>query len=122
MTGPVAVAVLGLGAMGLPMALRLAETHPVVGFDAFEGQRERARGEGLEVRDTAVDAVQGADVVLLAVRNGAQLEEALLGEAGVAAALADGAIVLLTSTVGVDAVRGTAAALAERGVPLVDAP
>jgi 3-hydroxyisobutyrate dehydrogenase len=122
MTGPTAVAVLGLGAMGLPMALRLAETCAVTGFDAVAAQRDRARSEGLEVRDAAADAVRGAEVVLLAVRNGTQLEEALLGEAGVAPVLADGAVVLLTSTVGVEAVRATAAALADRGVALVDAP
>lgn len=122
MTASLSVAVLGLGAMGLPMALRLAETHPVIGFDASAERRALGAGQGLTVHDSAQDAVADADVVLLAVRNGSQLQDALLGEAGVAAVLRDGAVVLLTSTVGVDAVRATAAALAELGVPLVDAP
>ena len=122
MTESLSVAVLGLGAMGLPMALRLAETHPVGGFDASPERRALAADQGLVVHDSARDAVPDADVVLLAVRNGAQLQDALLGEAGVAAVLREGAIVLLTSTVGVDAVRATAAGLAEHGIALVDAP
>jgi len=121
-TESLSVAVLGLGAMGLPMALRLAETHPVGGFDASPERRALAADQGLVVHDSARDAVPDADVVLLAVRNGAQLQDALLGEAGVAPVLREGAIVLLTSTVGVDAVRATAAGLAEHGIALVDAP
>ena len=116
------IAVLGLGAMGLPMALRLAETAPVRGFDAVDAARRRAAEQGLDVRAAATDAVAEADVVLLAVRNGAQLQDALLGEDGVAERLAPGAVVLLASTVGVDAVRATAAALEDRGIALVDAP
>lgn len=64
----------------------------------------------------------GADVVLLAVRNHAQLREALWGDDGVAASLTPGAIVLLTSTVGIEAVRQVAAELAADGIGLVDAP
>ena len=37
------VAVIGLGAMGLPMASHLATTFAVTGFDPFEPRRELAR-------------------------------------------------------------------------------
>src|SRR4051794_40347516 len=98
---PLSVAVLGLGAMGLPMARRLAERLAVTGFDASPDRRSLAADAGIAVRDTARDAVDGAGVVLLAVRNEEQLTDALLGEDGVLPALRPDAVVLLTSTVGV---------------------
>ena len=47
---------------------------------------------------SAAEAVEGADALLLAVRAGAQLEDVLFGERGVAGSLREGAVVLLTST------------------------
>lgn len=116
------VAVLGLGAMGLPMATRLTAGLTVHGFDIAEPRLELARAAGISTFGSAAEAVAGADAVLLAVRNGAQLEEVLFGGSGVAAALREGAVVILTSTVGTDGIAELAARLAEQGVGLVDAP
>jgi 3-hydroxyisobutyrate dehydrogenase len=115
------VAVLGLGAMGLPMARHLAGTCAVRGFDPDEGRRAAAADVGATTA-TAREAAAGADVVLLAVRNAVQLDEALWGADGVAGVLAPGSVVLLTSTVGIDAVRSVAARAGEQGLLLVDAP
>lgn len=60
--------------------------------------------------------------MLLAVRNREQLQEALYGDAGVADVLPRAGLVILTSTVGTDAVREFAARLLEDGFQLVDAP
>jgi 3-hydroxyisobutyrate dehydrogenase len=119
--GRTTVAVLGLGAMGLPMARHLAGTCAVRGFDPDEGRRAAAADVGATPA-TAREAAAGADVVLLAVRNAAQLDEALWGADGVAGVLAPGSVVLLTSTVGIDAVRSVAARAGEQGLLLVDAP
>ncbi|MCP2167184.1 NAD(P)-dependent oxidoreductase [Goodfellowiella coeruleoviolacea] len=119
------VAVLGLGAMGLPMASRLAETLPVRAFDIAAPRRELAAQAGATPATSPAEAATGADVVVVAVRDQAQLESCLFGGeigAGAAEALAEGAVVVVTSTVGVDGVRAAAARLAERGVGLVDAP
>ncbi len=59
---------------------------------------------------------------MLAVRNGEQLNDVLFGDAGIAAALKPGAVVILTSTVGVPAVTEVAERLREQQVELVDAP
>jgi 3-hydroxyisobutyrate dehydrogenase len=116
------VAVLGLGAMGLPMARRLSREFEVRGFDLDPERRALAAAGGAAQAPTAADAASGADVVLVAVRNGEQLEQVLLGAHGVASAMRAGAVVLLTSTVGTDAVRQVADRLAEAGIRLVDAP
>lgn len=121
MTPPV-IAVLGLGAMGLPMATRLAQAFPVRGFDIAPERLALAEQSGVTPAASAPEAATGADIVLLAVRSRTQLEDALYGPHGVVAALQPGATILLTSTVGIDAVREVAARLEADGLHLVDAP
>ena len=116
------VAVIGLGAMGLPMATRLAERFAVRGFDIAAERIALAAEAGVTPAASAADAVDGADAVLVAVRTGAQLEALLFGEDGLAPHLADGAVVILTSTVGTDGIDAIAAQLAAHGAQLVDAP
>ncbi|NLA28449.1 MAG: NAD(P)-dependent oxidoreductase [Propionibacterium sp.] len=122
MTDQKLIAVLGLGAMGLPMATRLAEKYPVRGFDINPARTDLAADGGVTASSSAREAAEGADCVLLAVRDKTQLEAALYGEDGVAAVVAAGATVILTSTVGIDAVREVAARLETDGLHLVDAP
>ncbi|MDQ1581105.1 MAG: 3-hydroxyisobutyrate dehydrogenase [Microbacteriaceae bacterium] len=116
------VAVLGLGAMGLPMATRLASELRVNGFDIDEARLALATAAGIVPFDSAPAATQGVDAVVLAVRDGAQLHEVLFGGAGIADVLAEGSVVILTSTVGIDIVVEVAEQLAGRRVHLVDAP
>ena len=104
--GPI-VTVLGLGAMGLPMAARLASQLTVHGFDIHENRRMLATNTGVHSFDSARAAVSGASVILVAVRNGEQLNEILFGPNGVAEVLAPDSVVILTSTVGTDAVPAT---------------
>ena len=117
----ITVAVLGLGSMGLPMARHLARDFTVRAFDVNPDRRELA-GEVGTVAASAREAVAGAAIVVVAVVNQEQFEGLLWGDGGIAEAMAPGATVLLTSTVGIDPVRLTAERLAERGLRLVDAP
>ncbi|SDY48590.1 3-hydroxyisobutyrate dehydrogenase [Saccharopolyspora shandongensis] len=121
-TSATRVAVIGLGAMGLPMATHLAPAFPVTVFDIDAGRRAQLAAAGAAEATTPAQAAGNADVVLLAVRDQQQVEAALFGENGAAEALNTGAVVVLTSTVGPDAARETAARLAESGARLVDAP
>lgn len=119
---PSTVAVLGLGAMGLPMATHLCTSFSVVGFDPFAERRDLAQAQGVTVVDSAPAAATGADFALIAVRNASQLDEVLFGEHGIAPVLEKGANIILTSTVGAQAVREVAARLDALGIGLVDAP
>ncbi|MEU6141219.1 NAD(P)-dependent oxidoreductase [Streptomyces sp. NPDC047081] len=115
-------AVLGLGAMGLPMARRLAGELPVSVYDIDADRRAALAAEGAREAASPAEAARDADVVVLAVRDQAQVEGALFGANGAAEVLRPGSVVILTSTVGPEAARTTAARLAERGVLTVDAP
>jgi 3-hydroxyisobutyrate dehydrogenase len=116
------IAVLGLGAMGLPMATHLAEKFSVRGYDISAERLALAKEAGIAATGSAREAATGANVVLLAVRNRAQFDDALYGAGGVVEVLKPGAVIVLTSTVGIDAVREVAAQLTEAHLHLVDAP
>src|SRR5687768_11282892 len=116
------VAVIGLGAMGLPMASHLATTFAVTGFDPFGPQRERAAERGVTAEATPATACANADIALLAVRDHPQAEAALFADDGVLSTLKPGSPVILTSTVGPDAARDLAGKLEAAGYALVDAP
>lgn len=116
------IAVLGMGAMGLPMAECLNDHFDVVGFDPDPARMELGAKDGLRTRDTAQEAAQGRDVVLAAIRDAGQLDALLWGDGGIADVMKDGSVLLLTSTVGIDVVHETAAKLAPKNIGMVDAP
>ncbi|GGL94629.1 beta-hydroxyacid dehydrogenase [Nakamurella endophytica] len=116
------VGVIGLGAMGLPMARRLSDTgFQVVGFDPSGDRRALAGSGGVPAVATAA-AAGDADVLLLAVRDGAQAEQALFGPDGAAQALPARATVVLTSTIGSTSTGALAERIATSGRRFVDAP
>ncbi|MCI5825158.1 MAG: NAD(P)-dependent oxidoreductase [Arcanobacterium sp.] len=116
------VTVLGLGAMGLEMAAWLTGKFTVVGFDISAERMALASERGVATADSAAAAAAEADFIIVAVRNQAQLNELLYGEAGIAGSLKAGAIIILTSTIGIEAVESAAAKLEEISVGIVDAP
>lgn len=123
MTTTPAVAWIGLGAIGAPMARALAGSGlPVTAYDLFPAARE-AIAEVAATTATAREAVRGADVVAVMVATPEQLDAVLFGEEdGIARELADGTILLIMSTVGPAALDATAARLEGTGVRIVDAP
>jgi 3-hydroxyisobutyrate dehydrogenase len=116
------IAVIGLGAMGLPMATHLATKFSVTGYDPFDARRELAAEQGLAVETTPGGASKNADTALLAVRDQSQAESALFGDEGVVSSLKPGSPVILTSTVGPEAARTLADQLEQAGYSLIDAP
>ena len=117
------VGFIGLGAMGFGMAASLCRAgFAVTGYDLRDEALERLVERGGARAATPVEAARGAQLLFVMVVNDAQVEAALFGEHGAAAALAEGATVVLSSTVPAGFVRDLAARLAERGVHLLDAP
>ena len=123
MTTTPAVAWIGLGAIGAPMARALAGAGlPVTAYDLFPAARE-AIAEVAATTETAREAARGADVVAVMVATPDQLEAVLFGEEdGIAGELTAGTVLLIMSTVGPAALDATATRLAGTGVRIVDAP
>src|SRR5215218_1917546 len=88
----------GLGAMGLPMALRLvAAGFSVGGFDLKAAALDALAALGGTRAASAAEAAPGADVLVLMVVNSAQAR-AVLFDGGALAALKSSAIVILMAT------------------------
>lgn len=116
------VAWIGLGAMGAPMALVTAAAgHTVTAFDMNPAALD-AVAPSVASAPTAREAAAGADVVVIMVATGAQLNSVLFGEQGIASVLTSETRVLVMSTVGPAAVEAAAAQLAPVTTHLVDAP
>jgi 3-hydroxyisobutyrate dehydrogenase len=119
------VAFLGLGAIGRPMAARLAAA-PDIELAVWNRTAERARAFATEHRArqaaTPADAVRGASVVITCLPVSADVERLLDGPDGLAAGLSKGAA-LVDCTSGDPATsRRIAARLAEHGIGFLDAP
>ena len=116
------IAVVGLGAMGLPMARHLvAAGFAVRGYDLRAESRAALRALGGRPAETLAQAAEGADALVLMVVNAAQAEDVLFGQ-GILGLLAPDATVLLTATCPPQSVEGIAARVAAAGRGFVDAP
>jgi L-threonate 2-dehydrogenase len=117
-----AVAFVGLGAMGLPMATNLlAKGFEVRGFDLRPESRAALARAGGRPAESLREAAEGADALMLMVVNAAQAEAVLFAE-GTLDALAPGAAVILAATCPPGAVAALAARVEAAGRRFVDAP
>jgi 3-hydroxyisobutyrate dehydrogenase len=115
--------VVGLGSMGMGMARRLVGAgFEVAGYDVRTEAVEALVAAGGKAAASPAEAAQGADLLLLVVVNAVQAEEALFGDAGAAPSLAEGAVVMLSSTVPPSFVRAIAEPLEAAGLLFLDAP
>ncbi|MCI0755015.1 NAD(P)-dependent oxidoreductase [Teichococcus vastitatis] len=115
------VAFVGVGNMGWPMAARLVEAgFEVVACDAAPGRAQSFAAEvgGVAAPDAAA-AVRGANAVITILPTSKHVGQALeaMGDA-----IAPGALVIEMSSGVPTATRGFAAALASRGIAMIDAP
>ncbi|WP_269928212.1 NAD(P)-dependent oxidoreductase [Kocuria massiliensis] len=113
---------IGLGAMGAPMVAAASRAgHSITAFDL---NPEALAGLPPEVGParSARRAAEGADVVVIMVATGTQLNSVLFGEDGISEVLSQRTTVLVMSTVGPAALQEAAVSLAPITRRIVDAP
>ena len=89
------IAFLGIGLMGRPMAANLlAAGYRVTVWNRSPGKTAPLVDAGARAATTAAEAVGGAEIVFTMMSDGAAVGEVLFGEAGAAAALAEGSQLL----------------------------
>ncbi|MCU0970529.1 MAG: NAD(P)-binding domain-containing protein [Gammaproteobacteria bacterium] len=109
--------------MGRPMALNLlAAGHPVAVYARRPEAALPLAERGAVVCQTPHAVAERADVVFTVVSDTPDVEAVLLGPDGVIHGARAGTVVVDMSTVAPSATRRIAAALAERGVDMLDAP
>ena len=117
------VGFVGVGAMGSPMIGHLlAAGYPV---QVYARRPEAARdlvSRGAVLAASAEQAARGAQVFCTNVTRTDDVEQLLFGEAGAAAGLAAGAVVIDFSTISAVATRDMATRLAGQGVRMLDCP
>jgi 3-hydroxyisobutyrate dehydrogenase len=116
------VAFVGLGSIGAPQARLIARNgFDLAVYDPVPAALETFRGVARLATSTA-DAAAGVDVACVCVRDEKQVDEALFGARGLAAALSPGALLLIHSTVHIEYLHRLAAQLLPLQILLVDAP
>jgi 3-hydroxyisobutyrate dehydrogenase len=117
------IGIVGVGNMGGAMALRLLELgHGVHVRDLDPGRESAAQRHGARVAVSAAALASCCELVIVAVVDAAQTEEVLFGDGGAAAAMGQGACVMLCPTLGPNSTEGFAAQLAGCGIDCIDAP
>jgi 3-hydroxyisobutyrate dehydrogenase-like beta-hydroxyacid dehydrogenase len=115
------VAFLGLGAMGMPMAANLARAgHRLTVWNRSERPLEGFSGSPPLRAHTIAEAVRDAEVVVTMLANDAAVEAVVHG--GLLGALADGAVHVGMSTIGIDTARRLTEAHRQRGRAYIAAP
>ena len=114
---------IGLGNMGLPMALNLIKAgHEVEGFDMNGEAVDKLVAAG----GVSAGAVKGAatrgDVVITMLPAGQQVREVYLEPGGIIENANGGTLLIDSSTIDVETSRVVSAAADVRGLPIVDAP
>lgn len=117
------VGFIGLGNMGGPMCRHLVEAGlQVTAFDLDAGALERAAGAGARIGGSAADCARSAQAVVTMLPAPPQVEQVLLGDGGVIAAMEPGALAVDMSTSSISVGRRVLAAARDRGAEVLDAP
>ncbi|NVN12708.1 NAD(P)-dependent oxidoreductase [Nguyenibacter vanlangensis] len=117
------VAFLGTGIMGAPMARHIAQAgYRISAWNRTDDKARPLAAFGVEVAPSAVQAVSGADIVIVMVTSGQAANQILFEDGRAAAHIKAGAIVVMMSSIAVDVARTQAARLRELGIGYVDAP
>lgn len=118
-----AVAFIGLGNMGLPMARNLLKAgHAVTAFDLNADACAAAAEAGATIAADAAAAAAAAPVTVTALPAARHVRAVYLGEGGIVAAAPPGTLFVDVSTIDVETARSVAAAAGEAGRRMLDCP
>lgn len=114
---------IGLGTMGAAMAGHLARAGlPLAVWNRTPGRAGDLVALGAVEAPDPARLAAASDVIVVCVSDTRDVEDVLLGPAGVATGARPGSLVIDCSTIAPGPTRQFAAGLAERGIALVDAP
>ena len=118
-----AIAFLGLGNMGGPMAKNLlAAGHDLTVFDLVEAACVALAAEGASVAASAADAAKGADVIISMLPAGKHVASTFLGDDGLLAQVSKDTLILDASTIDATTAREVGESAAAMGINFMDTP
>jgi 2-hydroxy-3-oxopropionate reductase len=115
---------IGLGIMGKPMSKNLLKAgyELVVCGHVRKGPVEELAAAGAKIAATPKEVAQRSDIVITMLPNSPQVEEVVLGQDGVIEGAPPGLVLADMSSIAPLVSRKVAAALAAKGVEMLDAP
>ncbi len=114
---------IGLGKMGLPMAVNLVKAGNLVrGFDMVRAALDEFAAAGGQAAGSVAEAVADASIIVTMLPAGSHVRDVLTREDGVFAHAAAGALLIDSSTIDVRTSREMAEAASSRGLAMLDAP
>ena len=117
------VAFIGLGTMGLPMALNLiAAGHQLIVHNRSRDRELPLAEAGAQRADSPAAAAAAADIIITCVSDTPDVEAVILGTNGISQGAQPGSLVIDMSTISPTATRAIAAQLAESQIAMLDAP
>jgi 2-hydroxy-3-oxopropionate reductase len=117
------VGVIGLGAMGAPIARNLLKGgHSVTVFARRQDAMVPLIRAGADGAGTPADVAAKSDVIITMVTDTSAVEEVAIGPRGIIEGSKPGTIVVDHSTIDPDGARRVASILKTRGIEMIDAP
>lgn len=113
----------GLGIMGKPMVRNLMKAgHTVSVYDIVPESVAAMAAEGANARGSAAEAASDAEIVITMLPDGPEVEQAILGPAGVLEGAKPGTMVIDMSSISPLVAQKAGAACQSKGVDFLDAP
>lgn len=117
------IAFIGLGIMGSPMAVHLADAgHSVAGYNRTPDKAQPLVDAGGRAAESIADAVRDAEVVCVMVPDSPDVEAVLAGDGGVFESASPGTLVIDFSSIRPDVSAALAEQATARGFRILDAP
>ena len=114
---------IGLGNMGLPMAINLLKAgHHVTGFDLVQSQLDAFAVAGGTLSTNANAAANKADILITMLPASRHVESVYLGESGLLANANPKTLLIDCSTISPKVAQAVASAAKAKGFAMVDAP
>lgn len=115
---------IGLGNMGAPMAANLLKAgHSLIAFDVVQAALDKIAAQGARTAASPKAlAAEGVDMVVTMLPSSIHAKAVYLGEDGVLASVKTGVLLVDCSTIDPFTTKEIAAAAAQQGNPMVDAP
>jgi 3-hydroxyisobutyrate dehydrogenase-like beta-hydroxyacid dehydrogenase len=118
------IAFIGLGNMGAPMASHLAQHHQVTVFNRSSNKTELwlTQNPAHKTANSAQQACQNSDVLILCVDNDHDVEQLIFGKQGASESLKAGSLIIDHTTTSSDLAKRMHKKLKAIGIQYVDAP
>lgn len=117
------VGFIGLGIMGKPMSKNLLKAgYELVVYDINKSAVEDVVNAGAKAAGSPKEVAEQVELVITMLPNSPHVKQAILGENGVIEGIKAGTIVVDNSSIAPLVSREIAAALAEKGIDMLDAP